>query len=259
MTTPAKPSSPKPAGDDRNLVAVDATTAHSFDEKMQVFWQKNGTAVLTVIVLVFVAILGKYGWDYMAAQKELGIEKDYAAASTPDQLKAFASSHEGHSLAGLALLRVADDAYAAGKFTDAVAGYDKALPALKDGPLSARAKLGRAIAKIGAGQAAEGAAELKQLSDDASQVKGVRAEATYHLASLAADAGNAADVQKLSEQLIKIDLQSPWTQRAMMLRASLPAAPAPAPTAPAKSADASKADAKRADASTSTPIKVPGK
>ena len=252
MTTPATPASPKPAGDDRNLVAVDATTATSFEDRLHLFWKNNGNAVLTLCGLVLVGIAAKGGWDYLAAQKELGIEKDYAAATTPEQLKAFAASHTDHSLAGLALVRVADEAYADGKNADAVTAYDKALPALKGTPLAARARLGRALSKVGAGKATEGAAELKQLADDAAQNKGVRAEATYHLASLAADSGNAADVQKLSEQLMKIDIQSPWTQRAMGLRASMPAAPVPA-------APASADEKKPADASPGIQIKLPGK
>src|SRR5262249_17747408 len=155
--------------DDRNLVAVDATTATTFEEKVQVFWKNNGTAVLTLCGLVIAGLIAKGGWDYMAREKEAGIGRDYAAATTPDQLKAFAASHAGHSLAGIALLRVADEAYGASKFADAVAAYDKALGELKDGPLAARAKLGRAVAKIGAGKSAEGTAELKQLSGDANQ------------------------------------------------------------------------------------------
>lgn len=257
MTTPATPSSPQPAGDDRNLVAVDATTATTFEDRVHLFWKKNGTAVLALCGLVLVGILAKGGWDYLAAQKELGIAKDYAAATTAEQLRAFAASHAGHSLAGVALLRVADEAYGAGKFADALAAYDKALPALKDGPLAARAKLGRAVAKIGAGKAAEGSVELKQLADDANQNKGIRVEAAYHLASLAAEAGNAADVQKLVEQLTKIDMMSPWTQRAMTLRANLPATSAAA--APAKPADAAKAEDKKPAAPSSMEIKLPGK
>src|SRR5471032_1018138 len=49
MTTPATPSSPKPAGDDRNLVAVDENyVAMSFEDKLQIFWKKNGTGVLAL-------------------------------------------------------------------------------------------------------------------------------------------------------------------------------------------------------------------
>jgi len=257
MTTPATPASPKPAGDDRNLVAVDVTSATSFEDKLHLFWKNNGNAVLMLCGLVAVGILAKGGWDYFSAQKELGVQKDYSAATTPEQLKAFAASHADHTLAGIALLRVADDAYAAGKPADALAGYDKALPVLKDSPLAARAKLGRALSKIGAGKAADGAADLRQLADDAKQNKGVRAEAAYHLASLAVDAGNAADVQKLSEQLMKIDATSPWTQRAMGLRASMPA---PAAVAPAAAATPAKADEKKpAEASVDMKVKLPGK
>lgn len=252
MSTPATPASPKPAGDDRNLVPVDATTATSFEDKVHLFWQKNGTAVLTLCGLVVLGFLAKGGWDYMAAQKELGIEKNYAAASTTDQLKAFAAANTGHTLAGIALLRVADEAYAAGKAADALAGYEKAQPALKGTPLAARTKLGIALAKIGAGKTAEGTADLKTMVDAANEPKIVRVEAGYHLASLAAEAGNAADVQKYSEQLMKLDPQSPWAQRAFGLRASLPAPKAEA--APA----AAKADEKKADAAPAVQVKLPG-
>lgn len=250
MSTPATPASPKPAGDDRNLVPVDATTATSFEDKVHLFWQKNGTAVLTLCGLVVVGFLAKGGWDYMAAQKEAGLESEYAAAANADQLKAFAAKHADHSLAGIALLRVADEAYAAGKAADALAGYEKAQPALKGTPLAARTKLGIALSKIGAGKAAEGTADLKALADAANEAKIVRVEAGYHLASLAAEAGNAADVQKYSEQIMKLDPQSPWAQRAFGLRASLPA--------PKAEAAAAKTDEKKADATPAVQVKLPG-
>jgi hypothetical protein len=84
------------------------------------------------------------------------------------------------------------------------------------------------MAKIAAGKTAEGETALKSLAGDAAQLKGIRAEASYHLASLAAEAGRADDVKKYSEQVAQIDPSSPWTQRAMTLRASLPATPAAA-------------------------------
>ena len=257
MSTPATPTSPKPAGDDRNLVALDATTATTFEDKVHLLWEKHGKAVWLGCGLVLVGFLAKGGWDYLAAQKELGIEKDYAAATTPEQLRAFAASQAGHPLAGIALLRVADEAYTAGKAADAAAAYDKAALALKDGPLAARAKLGRALAKIGAGKNADGAGELKQLADNANEAKTVRVEALYHLASLAAEAAKAEEVQKLSEQLMKLDPQSPWTQRAFGLRASLPAAPAPVADS-AKPADAGKPADKKTEASPSMQVKLPG-
>lgn len=254
MTTPATPSNPKPTDDDRNLVPLDASTAVGFEEKLNLFWDKYRGAVVGFFVVVILLILGKAGWDYMTRQRELGVEKDYAAATTPEQVKTFAAAHSGHTLAGIAHLRMADDAYAAGKTADALAGYEKAIAVLKDGPLVARAQLGRTLTKLQSGKAAEATTELQQMANDAKQFKGLRTEAAYHLASLAAEAGNGADVQKYSDQLMQIDPQSPWTSRAMSLRASMPVAAAPMP-APSATTPAAKKD----DASPGMQVKLPVK
>lgn len=249
MSTPVTPTPSNSAGDDRNLVPADATPVPSFEDKLQAFWEKNRGLVLAACGLVILAILGKGGWEYLQRGKEADIAKAYAAATTSDQLKSFSAAHPDHALAGVAQLRLADEAYAAGKAPDALAAYDKAIAALKDGPLAARAKLGRAVSKLQTGKAAEATGELQQLANDAAQFKAIRAEAGYHLASLAAEAGNSADVQKYSDQLMQIDPTSPWTQRGLQLRASLPVVPA-APAAAAAPADA---------ATPSVQLKLPGK
>ena len=252
MSTPATPSKPTPAGDDRNLVAVDAMTAATFEDKLRLFWGKNRTAIYVLCLAIALAIIGKGAWDHLARAKELEVGKAYAAATTPDQLKAFAAANAGHELAAVAQLRMADDAYKAGKAADAVAGYEKALSTLKEGPLAARAKMGLALSHLQAGKATEAAKELALLADDANQFKAVRTEATYHLTSLAVEAGNAVDAQKYVDQIMKIDVSSPWTQRAMALRASLPvtAAPAAAPAATEPKKDAPAAGVQ---------VKLPGK
>ncbi len=250
MTTPATPSSSKSTGDDRNLVAVDAATATTFEDKLHLFWRQNGTAVLVLCGLVLVGIVAKGGWDYLGRQKELAVEQDFAAATTSEARKAFVVAHPDHSLGGIAQLRLADDAYAAGKTADALAGYDKTLTIIKDGPLAARAQLGRALAKIQSGKAADGTTDLKQLAGDPNQFKGVRAEAAYQLTSLAADAANSADVQKYADQLMSIDPASAWAQRAMALRAMFPAPAAPA---------TAKTDQKKDAAPAGAQVKLPGK
>lgn len=253
MSTPATPSNPHRAGDDRNLVAVDETTAVTFEDNLQLFWRKNRTAVLALCGLVLAFIVGKGAWEYMSRQKELELEKAYAAATTTDQLKAFSAAHADHPLGGIAQLRIADEAYAAAKSADALAGYEKAIAALKGSPLAARAQLGKALAKVQAGKAAEAVNDLKQLAGDTNQLKAIRTEATYHLASLAVDAGHAADAQKYTEQLMQIDPTSPWTQRGMALRATLPAQPAAATGATAPTTE------KKDDASAKVEVKLPGK
>ncbi len=251
----ATPSSdPKSKGDDRNVVPT-GDGAISFEDKVHVFWKENRQLVLGVCVAVALIIVGKGIWNHLQRQKEQGIEQEYAAATTSEQLRAFAASHEGHTLGAIAELRLADEAYAAGKSADAIAGYGKVIAELEEGPLAARARLGQALAKLQAGQTAEGAADLRTVAGDAGELKAVRVEAMYHLASLASANGDAAEVQKLSEQLMQLDPSSPWVQRTMMLRASLPAPAAPAAEAatPAPPGDASQDQGPKID------LKLPGK
>jgi hypothetical protein len=84
---------------------------------------------------------------------------------------------------------------------------------------------------------------LKALADDLAAAVSVRAEASYHVASLAAEAGDAAGLQSTLEQLTRVAPQSLWAQRASLLRplsdsaataTATPAAPAPAVTFPTK-------------------------
>ncbi|QYM78066.1 hypothetical protein K0B96_12185 [Horticoccus luteus] len=238
MTKPAKSSSVSPAGADPQLVTP---AAPSSEEKLHAFWQRHRGTLLGLFVLVALVLVGKGAWEIWQAKQEQSLQQDYAAASTPEQLRAFASAHNGHLLAGVAQLRLADEAYAAGKSADALTGYEKAAPQLEGTILGARAQLGAAMAKLQAGRTADGTAALQQLANDAKQLKGIRAEAIYHLATLASANGSADDVRKYSDQLIALDPTSPWAQRAMMLRATQPAAPsAPAAAAPEAAAPAVK-------------------
>lgn len=230
MSTPATPSRPSsgPSGDDRNLIPVEATPAATFEDKMEIFWQKYRLAIYGLCIAILLAIVGKGGWQYMARQKERDVQKAYAAATSNDQLKSFSAAHPGHALAAIAEIRLADEAYAAGKAAEAIAGYDKVVASLKEGPLAARAKVGRAIAKAQTGKGAEAIKELKQLAEDAREPKALRAEAAYHVTSLAVEASDATEAQKMVDLLNQIDPMGAWSQRAVMLRATLPATPAAA-------------------------------
>ncbi|HVU24885.1 MAG TPA: hypothetical protein VHE13_12235, partial [Opitutus sp.] len=140
--------------------------------------------------------------------------------------------------AAVAQLRLADEAYAAGNFADAVAGYDTAAGSLKSGPLASRARLGSAMAKLQGGRESEGVAALKAIAGDQNEFKAFRAEADYHLASQAFANKDAAGVKSYTEQLMQTDPTSPWVQRVMQFRTETagdekPAAAASAPAAPA--------------------------
>ena len=234
MSTPV-PSTPSPSREKVPPAAPGGPVVHpDLDERLLGYWQQYGQTVLVVVCLVLVFYLGRAGWEYYQAQQESGLRQEYAAAALPEQLKAFVAAHPTHPLAGVAELQLADQAYAAGRAADAAADYSQAVGILTGGPLEPRARLGLAMAQIQGGQSAEGQAGLQALADDAHQLTVVRAEATYQLASLAASAGRADEVQKRATQLLQLDPSSPWTQRAFSLQAAVaaPAAPAAAPGAP---------------------------
>lgn len=239
MTTPATSQDSNPTG---TPPPPASHPADHFTEWLQLFWAKNSAAVLTGCTLVLLGILAKGGWEMYVEHREASIGKAYGVATTTEQVKQFIASHAGHPLSGVALLRLADEDYAAGKYAEAGANYEKAIAPLGELPLGARAKLGAAMSQILAGKAAEGEASLKKIMDDASSFKALRAEAAYHLISQSVSSGKTGEINALIDKLLQIDGTSIWAQRAMMLRAQLPASAleaSAAPSAPAAPASGS--------------------
>jgi predicted negative regulator of RcsB-dependent stress response len=232
MTSSASSSASTPAGDDRKHVRVDENyVAPSFEDRLRIFWEKNTKLITGILVVILVAIAGKGAWEYLQNQKQRDIEQAYGAATTPAQIKAFAEANPDHQLAGVAHLRMADEAYVANSFADALKSYEQAASILKSGPLASRARLGAAMSKL---QSTGADNDLKTFAADAKETKAFRAEAYYHLASEAASKKNAADLKAYSDQLMQLDPASPWTQRILALRSTLPeaAADVPAPASP---------------------------
>lgn len=238
MTTPASPQPPSaPHADVKNVTP-------GLAEQLHQFWTRNRNLIVAACAVVFVVIVIRGVMDHMAAEKEKQFGADFAAATaTPEKLQAFAQTHAGHELAGVAWLQLGDQAYAAQRATEAVAHYEQAAKVLKSGPLADRTRLGLAMAQLQAGQTEAGRAALQALVDNDKISRGARVEAAYHLASLAHAAGSAADVRTQMERILSLDPSSPWAQRVMMLRmadASTPTAPAvAAPAAPAATAEES--------------------
>lgn len=234
MSTPASPVPPS-AGDDRNLVTVDENyVAPGLDDKLRLFWEKNARLVVGLLVVVVLVISGRSASQYFAAQREEATRAEYAKVVTNDQLKAFVAQYPTHLLAGVAELRLADDGYAAGNYAGAESDYTKAAGLLAGQPLGQRARLGAAMSRLQSGQPAE--AELKQLAGDVSLLKGIRVEAAYTLAVVAADAGRSDDLKALIQQVREIEPNGLWAQRAVGLLSRQAASTVPAPTVTAPAA-----------------------
>lgn len=228
------PTAPKsPAGDDRNLITIDENyLAPSFEDRLQIFWEKNSRTVVTVLVVVVVAIVAKGAFSYLAAQRERAIAAEYAAAATTAQLQAFAQAHPAAPLAGAAHLRLADEAYAAGSYATAKVDYAAASKLLGSDPLATRARLGAAVSLLQAGDASATVA-LQELANDTTLPGPVRAETAYHLAVLARDAGQSAEAARWTDLVLSNESSGRneppgfWSQRAVQLRAALPPAATP--------------------------------
>ncbi len=221
-----------PAGDDRNLVAIDENyLAPSFEDKLTIFWEKNARTVVALVIIVVLALLARWGFQLFAARREAAIRADYAAAASSDQLKAFIVANPAAPLSGVVGLRLADEAYVAGNFIAAREAYAAAAPLLGTDPLAFRARLGAAISPLQAGDVATARPALEALANDTAFAKALRAEAAYHLAVLARDAGQPVEATRWTEIVLAADSEGMWAQRALQLRGSFPVAPAPAPVA----------------------------
>jgi hypothetical protein len=230
MSTPL-PNQPSPSPNRPGNVAGKTDVEPPFEEQLRAIWEKkeNRTAIFVGCAAVIVMILGWYGYKALAAQRENEIESAYSAAVSPARLRAFAQEHKGHSLAGAAYLKLADDACTAGNYAAAIDDYNQAAATLIGTPFAARALLGKAICQIRSDKVSDGTAALRQLAEDAARPKAVRSEAAYHLASQAFDAGNFEDVTKLTDLVMQVDAGGPWAQRSMQLRLKVPVPTAPAP------------------------------
>ena len=218
------PASPTPEG-------TTPVYQPAFETAVQGFWAKNRQGILIVMIVGLLVIIGREVWQQVAASREQDVQADYAKAGDQGaRLEAFASANSGHTLGGVAYLRLADEKFSAGDYKTAAANYQKAAATLKNPALLGRARLGAAVSQVSGGELAAGDTALKGISADAALDKGVRTEAAYHLTALAAEAGKADDMKKFADEATKIDPTSSWTQRATMLLVRAPGADSPAGT-----------------------------
>lgn len=215
-------STPAPLNSNPTPVSTgEPTVAPGFEDRLHIFWINNAKNIYVACLVVLIVIIAKGGYTTYRSWQDEKIGQEYAAASSSEKLKAFATANAGHVLAGVAWLRLADGAYAAGKYTEAAQSYQSVV-ALKEELLVGRARLGLAISKLQGGQAVEAETQLKQIADDAKLMKGVRAEAAYQLASSASVAGRTDEALKYLDQVTSIEPAGTWAQRAMLLRITLP-------------------------------------
>ena len=238
-----QPNSPLP-GDDRPVVQAGTDLPQaSFEERVQLFWLENKKTILLTCVLVLLILVVKEGVLYYIAQREQAIGTAFAAAeSNPDKLRTFATQNSGHKLAGLAWLSIGDEAFKAGKFTEAATAYEKAEPLVAGSAFAGRAQIGRAFSFGLGGDKAKAEDAFKKIVADEKQAVITRSEARYHLALLALEAGRIDDARKALNEVQQGDATGIWTQRALAIQSTLP--PEPVTAAPTEAATPAASDLK---------------
>jgi hypothetical protein len=207
MTTPATPA-------DKNAVQVPPSP----EENLRNFWARYGNMVYIAVGLVALGILAKGGIDYVNAQKELGIQKEFSECVSAESFKAFVANHPGHPLTGVSELFVGDNYYVSAKYPEAAGAFTAAISDLPKGAVRDHARIGLALSEAQSGKTADAEAALKQLLDDSDAVKTYRCEAGYRLAVLSIADGRSADVQNIAEKVLQIDPTSPFAERTFTLR-----------------------------------------
>jgi len=211
--------------DDRNLVGVDdAFRDADVEDKVWLFWQKHGKAIIFGGGLALVFVLGFQGYQLYQENQISQMQADYLAVAmgAPEVLQSFGLSHSGQPLGAFALLRAADDRYIAGDYTEAATLYEEAIPGLTGTAFGGRAELGAAMSLIKGGQSEAGQAALERISADGSLLGAIRGEATFNLALLMLAAKDYEAANRYLNVLSTISQAEIWAQRGSLLREGVP-------------------------------------
>jgi len=151
------------------------------EERFNEYWKKNGSSVFAAIAVGAVIVIGTQTWRHLQAKAELETRQEFGQAQSTEVLETFAQEHDDHSLAGLAYLKLANEAFERGEFQAAADDYRLAISHLGGTPLLGRATLGAAVSTLRAGDAAAGATALREILNNESFQPATRTEAGYLL------------------------------------------------------------------------------
>ena len=222
-----KPRNPFPhrriPTEETNQSGVGAQSSSSeIEDRILLLWKDYRNLIIGVVVVFFGIIIGYQSIGYVAERREAGVREAFRLETDAESRLAFAREHAGHPLAGLAYLEMAGTSYESGDFADAATHYEASIEPLGESPLSARAKLGYAMASIRSENVDSGERMLENLVEDGSQFDGIRAEAAYQLAILFWSREEFAEVMRHLERIEELERPGFWMTKAERLRTTVP-------------------------------------
>lgn len=223
----ADPAASKPADvDERNLVEVDDALAEaSFDDRLWLWWQRNGTAVIAGAAAALIVTGIIQAAQLMQQQQLKGMQNDYIeAVGDMDALLAFGQKHSDKPLGAVALLKVADDAFENEDFAAAAEHYRKVADTASELPIGARARLGQAMALISQGGTGgeAGFALLASIAQSETVLPSLRGEAAFRRTILAIEAEDFETAQQFMKTVNEIDDDSIWAVQLKQIADNVP-------------------------------------
>ena len=216
--TPPSPASP----DERNLVNVDdAFQEADIDDRLWLWWQKNGRTLLYGLAAVALVIIGREVYQFSRERAVETMQDRFlkaAAAENETPLKDFGKANSDEPLGAFALLKAANAIYAEGEYSNAAMAYATAAEALETAPvLRSRARIGQGMALVDAGDAERGLAILERVARDDTVLASLRAEAAFRLAMTAMNNGDAAKAGSWLGEILAINPGQQWERQVNLL------------------------------------------
>ncbi len=188
------------AADERKTVILDEDLEGvEFDDRVWLYWKRNKGFIISTVVSAFAIIIGVQGWKVYSAKRADSLAEAFAAAGV-EGLEKFSEQNPGTTLAGVALLEVADEAYKAGKYGDAVKAYNRAASELGSGILKGRAMLGAAVCEYSM-DVPKGVLALKSVYGNVELARGYRAHAGYLYALGLSNSGKTDEAKSVMKEL----------------------------------------------------------
>lgn len=223
MTNKSSQPANQPSADERNIVPVDSSyEGANLEDQLFLFWHKYKSIIVACAVIVALILAGWGVLSVFQDRREVRIQEEYQQTMISGEFIPFAEKNAPHPLAGLAYLQAADKKFEEENFAQSATLYGKAADSLKDQAFNGRARIGKGVALSLGGEQEQALAQLEEVARDGGTLGITRAEAHYHVASIATELNRPELALTHIEEVMKLDRSQVWAGRAMALQQSLP-------------------------------------
>lgn len=183
------------------------------DDKIHEFWQKNKNSIYASVILALSIVIAFQGLRVYRDYAEDRVQEAYAAALTMEDRRQFIQDNEGHRLAGMAALQVANEDFRGENYESAARYYEVALLALRGTDAGDRARLGKAGAIVFLQSPQEAQSVFEEIAYDERAASDVRAQAFYQIAMIKLSEGVTDGIEEITRRLEELPGGEPWIDR----------------------------------------------